>query len=58
MAFLHFPVRALSFRPLLISLRHRTAAAPVHNDLLRAGQEPTRQPAYMTLMLGGRPTRS
>jgi hypothetical protein len=57
MAFLHLPVRALSFRPLLTSLRHRTSA-PVHDDLLRAGQEPVRRPAYMTLMLGGRPTRS
>lgn len=55
MALLHLHLPRLSLR-LPISLRRRESTYQ-HDDLLRAGQEPARQPALMTVLHGGRPPR-
>jgi hypothetical protein len=47
----------VSFRQLLSALRLRRSA-PVHNDLLRAGQQAPPGPAFMTVVNGGRLPRT
>ena len=56
MTVLHFHLpRVLRIR-LPFSLRGKTNGYR-HDDLLRAGGEPARQPALMTRLHGGRPSR-